>query len=65
MPWIIGGVSTLSWSAARDKVRGDLWRKGTTAIPDDVVDRALHASILDIESRRKWQWLETSAARSS
>ena len=59
MPWIIGGVSTtLSWSAARDKVRGDLWRKGTTAIPDDVVDRALHASILDIESRRKWQWLE-------
>jgi hypothetical protein len=58
MPWIIGGVSALSWSAARDKVRGDLWRKGTTAIPDDVVDRALHASILDIESRRKWQWLE-------
>jgi hypothetical protein len=59
MPWIIGGVSSLSWSAARDKVRGDLWRKGTTAIPDDVVDRALHASILDIESRRKWQWLES------
>jgi hypothetical protein len=58
MPWIIGGVSSLTWSAARDKVRGDLWRKGTTAIPDDVVDRALHASILDIESRRKWQWLE-------
>jgi hypothetical protein len=59
MPWIIGGVSALSWSAARDKVRGDLWRKGTTAIPDDVVDRALHASILDIESRRKWQFLES------
>lgn len=58
MPWIIGGVSSLTWSAARDKVRGDLWRKGTTAIPDDVVDRALHASILDIESRRDWLWLE-------
>jgi hypothetical protein len=58
MPWIIGGSSTLSWSAARDKVRTDLWRKGSTAIPDDVVDRALHASILDIESRRKWLWLE-------
>jgi hypothetical protein len=58
MPWVIGGVSSLTWSAARDKVRLDLWRKGSTAIPDDVVDRALHASILDIESRRKWQWLE-------
>lgn len=62
MPWIIGGVSSLTWSAARDKVRGDLWRKGTTAIPDDVVDRELHASILDIESRRKWQWLENITA---
>jgi hypothetical protein len=58
MPWIIGGVSSLTWSAARDKVRSDLWRKGATAIPDDSVDRALHASILDIESRRKWLWLE-------
>jgi hypothetical protein len=58
MPWTIGTVSPLSWSAARDKVRGDLWRKGTTGIPDDVVDRALHASILDVESRRNWQWLE-------
>jgi hypothetical protein len=58
MPWVIGGSSTLSWSAARDKVRGDLWRKGSTGIPDDVVDRALHASILDIESRRSWLWLE-------
>lgn len=58
MPWVIGGVSSLTWPAARDKVRADLWRKGTTAIPDDQVDRALHASILDIESRRKWLWLE-------
>jgi hypothetical protein len=62
MPWIIGGASALTWSAARDKVRLDLWRKGSTAIPDDVVDRALHASILDIESRRKWQWLENVSA---
>lgn len=59
MPWIIGGGSSLTWSAARDKVRLDLWRKGSTAIPDDVVDRALHASILDIESRRTWLWLES------
>lgn len=58
MPWVIGGGSSLTWPTARDKVRLDLWRKGTTALPDDVVDRALHASILDIESRRKWQWLE-------
>jgi hypothetical protein len=58
MPWIIGTVSPLSWSDARDKIRSDLWRKGTTAIPDDAVDRALHASILDVESRRTWLWLE-------
>jgi hypothetical protein len=62
MPWIIGGVSSLTWSAARDKVRRDLWRQGATAIPDDSVDRALHASILDIESRRKWLWLENLTA---
>lgn len=58
MPWIIGGSSVLSWSDARDKVRGDLWRKGSTAIPDDVVDRALHASILEIEAARHWIWLQ-------
>lgn len=58
MPWVIGAPGGISWSAARDKVRGDLWRKGTTALPDDVVDRGLHASILEIEAERRWLFLE-------
>lgn len=47
----------LSWADARAKVRGDLW-KSATALPDDVVDRALHASLLAIESERRWLYLE-------
>jgi hypothetical protein len=59
MPIVIGsGESILSWDQARTKVRGDLWRPGTAGVPDDVVDRALHASILDIEAERRWLWLE-------
>lgn len=50
---------TITWIAARAKVRGDLWRT-ESGIPDDVVDRALHASILELESAdgRNWLWLE-------
>ena len=47
----------LSWADARTKVRGDLW-KSATALPDDVVDRALHAALLKIESERRWLYLE-------
>jgi hypothetical protein len=52
------------WRFIADVVRGPRQSpkgslaQGATAIPDDSVDRALHASILDIESRRKWLWLE-------
>lgn len=47
----------LSWADARTKVRGDLW-KSATALPDDAVNRALHASLLAIESVRRWLYLE-------
>lgn len=47
-----------SWQEARDKVRSDLWRPSTSALPDDVVDRALHSALLDLESERRWLWLE-------
>lgn len=48
----------LTWAQARDKVRGDLWRPGPTGVPDDVCDRALHASLLEIEGARRFSWLE-------
>ena len=57
----IGGPDRLSWEGARSKVRGDLWRPGNS-LPDDVVDRALHASVLDIEGECKWLWLEELTA---
>uniref|UniRef100_UPI003B3A3E92 phage adaptor protein n=1 Tax=Sphingomonas sp. TaxID=28214 RepID=UPI003B3A3E92 len=48
----------ITWQQARDKVRGDLWKPGPSAIPDDVVDRAIHSSLLSLEQGRKWLWLE-------
>ena len=57
----IGGPDRLSWEGARGKVRGDLWRPGNS-LPDDVVDRALHASVLDLEGECKWLWLEELTA---
>lgn len=47
----------ITWSDARTKVRGDLW-KSASGVPDDVVDRALHSSLREIESKRNWLWLE-------
>lgn len=47
----------LSWADARTKVRGDLW-KSATALPDDVVNRAIHDALLELESERRWLWLE-------
>ncbi|HEV2078703.1 MAG TPA: hypothetical protein VGR19_02235 [Allosphingosinicella sp.] len=49
---------TITWAGARTKVRGDLWRTGSAGIPDDVCDRALHASILEIEGERRFRWLQ-------
>lgn len=57
----IGGPDRITWTDARAKVRGDLWRPGNS-LPDDVVDRALHASVLDIEGECKWLWLEELTA---
>jgi hypothetical protein len=48
---------TITWSDARAKVRGDLWRSAS-GLPDDVVDRALHSSLREIEAKRRWLWLE-------
>lgn len=47
----------ITWSEARTKVRGDLWRT-PSGIADDVCDRGLHTAILDIEGDRRWLWLE-------
>ena len=56
---LAGGTSTAQAIAYDlDKVRGDLWRPGTSGVPDDVCDRALHASLLEIEAERRWLWLE-------
>lgn len=47
-----------SWDEARIKVREDLWRRTTSALPDDQVDRALHTALLELEAERRWLWLE-------
>lgn len=52
------GASSLSWADACTKMRGDLWRPGSSGIPDDVCDRALHAALRKLESERRWKWLE-------
>lgn len=57
----IGGPEGLTWDGAVAKVRGDLWRPGNS-LPDDVVKRALHASVLELESASTWLWLEEVAA---
>lgn len=55
----IGSVTAAdAWSAARDKVRKDLWRPSAGGIPDDQCDRALHSSILELEAEARWLWLE-------
>jgi hypothetical protein len=51
-------VAETSWAAARDMVREDLWRRTTSALPDDQVDRGLHTALLELESERRWLWLE-------
>lgn len=58
MTWVLGVADPLTWEAARDKIRGDLWRPGPQGVPDDVCDRAIHAAILEIEAERRWLWAE-------
>ncbi len=57
MTVFIESGDTASWQDIRDKIRGDLWRPGT-GIPDDVIDRALHAALLELEAEQRWLWLE-------
>lgn len=57
MAIFIGDPSGLTWEGARAKVRGDLWRPGNS-LSDDVVNRALHASVLELEAETTWLWLE-------
>lgn len=47
-----------SWADARDKVRRDVWRPSSGALPDDQVDRAIHSALLELEAERRWLWLE-------
>lgn len=51
-----------SWNAARDKLRRKLWRT-SDGIPDDECDMALHAALLEIESARRWAWLDNISTR--
>jgi hypothetical protein len=57
--WVFGpSAAEASWEDARAKVRSDLWRPSSSALPDDQVDRALHSALLELESERRWLWLE-------
>jgi hypothetical protein len=47
-----------SWEEARQRVREALWRRSTSALPDALVDDAIHTALLDLESERRWLWLE-------
>lgn len=60
MPVFVFGPSAAdsSWADAVDKVRRDLWRPSSSAIPDDQADRALHSALRTLEAERRWLWLE-------
>lgn len=63
MTIVVGsGFLPVSWEVARNKVRGDLWRPGPQGVPDDQVDRALHAALRKLESERRWLWLQNIPA---
>lgn len=47
-----------SWEDARQRVREALWRRSSSALPDALVDDAIHTALLDLESERRWLWLE-------
>lgn len=51
------GANSVSWEQARGLVRSDLWRATSQGLPDEVIDRALHAALRRVESERRWSWL--------
>lgn len=51
-------AAATTWDEARTKVRERLWRRTTSALPDDEVDEALHNALKEIEAERRWLWLE-------
>lgn len=55
----------ITWQQARDKLRGRLWKTGTSGCPDAECDAALHASIVELEAARQWLWLESIKASST
>lgn len=48
----------ITWDQARTKLRGRLWKTGTSGLPDGECDAALHAAVLQLEAERQWLWLE-------
>jgi hypothetical protein len=58
MALVYGSIaSTVTWDAARTRVRGDLWRTAGS-LSDDSIDRGIHAALRRLEAERRWQWLE-------
>lgn len=51
-------LAETSWEDARQRVREALWRRSSSALPDALVDDAIHTALLHIESERRWLWLE-------
>jgi hypothetical protein len=51
-------LAETSWEDARDRVREALWRRSSSALPDALVDDAIHTALLGIEAERRWLWLE-------
>lgn len=47
-----------TWIQAREKIRRDLWRPGPDGIPEATVDENLHAALMEIESEKRWAFLE-------
>lgn len=51
-------LAETSWEDARERVREALWRRSSSALPDNLVDDAIHTALLAIEAERRWLWLE-------
>jgi hypothetical protein len=51
-------LAETSWEDARERVREALWRRSSSALPDALVDDAIHTALLGIEAERRWLWLE-------
>jgi hypothetical protein len=55
-------LAETSWEDARLRVREALWRRSSSALPDNLVDDAIHTALLEIEAERRWLWLENLTA---